>query len=111
MKKTIELDGKAVEFEATGTIDICMRKLFDIDLMSTLTKINKDDAGATTALCSQMAFVMNKRAELGGWRKVCELTQDDYYDWLDRFGSDALLNASKEIMEIYIQNKKTTSTP
>ena len=51
MKKTIELDGKAVEFEATGTIDVCMRKLFNIDLMSTLTKINKDDAGATTGVC------------------------------------------------------------
>lgn len=111
MKKMIEIDGKPVEFEATGTIDICMRKLFDIDLMKALGKANKENAGEMTQLCNQMAFVMNKRAELKGWRAVCELTEDDFYDWLDQFGSDGLLNASKDIMEVYIQNKKSTSTP
>lgn len=111
MKKTIEIDGKKIEFEATGTIDICIRKLFNRDLMSSLTKVNKDDSSEVSELTYEMAFVMNKRADLGSWKKVCELTEDDYYDWLDQFSSNSLLQSSKEIMDLYIQNKKTTSTP
>lgn len=111
MKKIIEIDGKNLEFEATGTIDICVRKIFSVDLMSRLSQFNKDNSGEATSLASQMGFVMNKRAELGGWKKVCELTEDDYYDWLDRFDASSLLTASKDIMELYVQNKGTTSTP
>jgi hypothetical protein len=62
-------------------------------------------------LIRKIAFIMNKRAELGGWRQVEELTEDDFFDWLDGIDSYELETKASEIMALYAKNKKTSVSP
>ena len=62
-------------------------------------------------LVKKIAFVMNKRAELGGWRAVENLTEDDFYDWLDTIDSYEIETNGEKIINIYARNKKTSVSP
>ena len=90
MKDVIEINGKSMAFEATAMTDHMVDHIF---------------------LIRKIAFVMNKRAELGGWRQVEELSPEDFYDWLDQLDSYELEGKAGEIMKLYARNKKTSVSP
>ena len=110
MKKQIEINGTPMMFEASAMTDHMADHIFGINVSYALqhTESNTDKA---PELLRMLAFVMCKRAELGGWRKVEELTKEDFYDWLDTFDSYAIETAGKEILELYANNKKTSVNP
>lgn len=108
MKKTIEINGQSMEFEASAMTDHMADKVFGINLAYAFQHTTEDKY---PDLVRKVSFIMNKRAELGGWRKVEELTQDDYFDWLDSIDSYALENSAKEIMNLYASNKENHVFP
>lgn len=110
MRATIEINGKPMEFEATAMTDHMADHLFGINVsyMMQHTEGNEDKI---PDLVKKIAFIMNKRAELGGWRAVESLTVEDYYDWLDQIDSYELENNGSELISIYAQNKKTAVMP
>ena len=108
MKATIEMNGHPVEFEASAMTDHMADHIFGINVSYA---VQHSDDSAVTELVKKLAFVMCKRAELGGWRKVEELTVEDYYDWLDSIDSYTIENNAKTIMRLYTNNKKTSVSP
>lgn len=106
MKKTIEISGKTVEFEATAMTDHMADKIFGINIAYAIQHAEGND-DKMPELIRKIAFVMAKRAELGGWRKVEELSEDDFYDWLDDLDSYAIETSAKDILELYASNKVT----
>ena len=110
MKKIIEINGKPVEFEASAMTDHMADHIFGINTGYAIQHA-QDNQERLPELIRMIAFVMCKRAELGGWRKVEELTKEDYYDWLDTFDSYELELNGKEIFDLYLSNKKTSVSP
>ena len=108
MKTTIEVNGKQMVFEASAMTDHMADHIFGLNISYAVQ--HTDDASMTD-IVKKIAFVMYKRAERGGWRKVEELTEDDYFDWLDSIDSYVIENNAKEIMALYANNKKTTVSP
>lgn len=108
MKKTIEISGQPMEFEASAMTDHMADHIFGINISYAVQ--HSDDA-TMTELVKKLAFVLNKRAELGGWRAVEELSEEDYLDWLDSIDSFALETNAKEILNLYANNKKTAVSP
>ena len=110
MKKTIEVNGQPMEFEATATTDHMIEAIFGVRMTYALNHTEEDKF---PDLVKKLAFVLNKRAELGTWRKVLELTQEDFYDWLDEIDSYALEGeeVARELLALYANNKVTKVSP
>lgn len=110
MKKIIEINGVQMQFEATATTEHMMEGLFGVRVSYALNHTAEEDY---PDLIKKLAFVMNRRAELGSWRKVLELNEEDFYDWLDKIDSFALedQDTAKEILTLYANNKITKVAP
>ena len=101
MKKIIEIGGKPIEFEATGMTNHMVDTIFGGNIEHQLMGAKKGET-PSTELIKHIAFVMIKRAELGGWRAVENLTKDDYFDWIDGLGSFEIEDKAEDIMNFYI---------
>lgn len=110
MKGTIEINGKMMDFEATAMTDHMADHVFGINV-SYAAQHTQGNEDKLPDLIRKIAFIMNKRAELGGWRQVEELTEDDFFDWLDGIDSYELETKASEIMALYAKNKKTSVSP
>lgn len=110
MKDVIEINGKSMTFEATAMTDHMVDHIFGINV-AYLIQHAEGNEDKTPDLIRKIAFVMNKRAEQGGWRQVEELTEDDFFDWLDGIDSYELETKAPEIMALYAKNKKTSVSP
>jgi len=110
MKKTIEVNGQTMQFEATATTDHLMESIFGIRMTHAL---NAGENDKFPELVRKLAFVLNKRAELGSWRKVNELTNEDFLDWCDSIDSYAIEDekVAKELLILYANNKETKVSP
>ena len=110
MRKEIEIGGKMMPFEASAMTDHMADHVFGLNVsyMSQHVEGNEDKL---PDLIRKIAFIMNKRAVLGGWRKVEALTEDDFFDWLDEIDSYELEGKGAEIMSVYAQNKQTSVSP
>ena len=110
MKKYIEIGDKMLEFEATAMTDHMVDHLFGVNVAYQVQHAdeNKDKM---PDLIKRIAFVMNKRAELGGWRAVEALSEEEYYDWLDGVDSYGIETNAQELMSLYARNKLTTVSP
>lgn len=110
MRGQIEIGDKMMDFEASAMTDHMVDHIFGINLGYAIQHVDGNE-DKLPDLIRKIAFVMNKRAILGGWRKVESLTQDDFYDWLDGIESYELEIKGAEILALYAQNKKTSVSP
>lgn len=110
MKKIIEINGKPMEFEATAMTDHMADHIFHINTSYAVQHAQENEDKLPLLIC-RLAFVMNKRAELGGWRAVENLTEEDFLDWLDTFDSYDIEMHGKEILGLYVGNKDTSVHP
>lgn len=110
MKKTIEIGETPMEFEAVATTDYMVEAVFGLRMQQAL---NNSKEGEYADLVQKLAFIMNRRAALGSWKLVNQLTTDDFMDWLDSIDSYALIQEStaKEIMSLYAGSKQTKVIP
>ena len=110
MRRTVDMDGRSMDFEATAMTDHMADAVFHINLSYAIQHAEGNEE-KTPELVRKVAFIMNKRAELGGWRAVEQLTEDDYLDWLDSLDSYQIETYAKDIMTLYASNKQTAVHP
>lgn len=110
MRRQIEIDGKVMDFEASAMTDHMVDHIFGMNLGYAIQHVDGNE-DKLPDLIRKLAFVMNKRATLGGWRAVENLTIDDYYDWLDGIDSYELETKGEELLNLYAKNKKTSVSP
>ena len=110
MKKTIDIGGTPMEFEAVATTDYMVEAVFGLRMQQAL---NNSKEGEYADLVQKLAFIMNRRADLGSWKLVNQLTTDDFMDWLDEIDCYALIQegTAKEIMSLYAGTKQTKVIP
>lgn len=110
MRKEIEISGTPMIFEATAMTDHMADKIFGINI-SYMVQHSQGNEDKMPDMIKKIAFVMHKRAVLGGWRQVENLSEEDYYDWLDQIDSYEIESNAESIMQLYAANKKTSVIP
>ena len=100
----VTINDKEVEFLANASTSFRFKNIFGIDLISLLAK---GDEGSIDDY-ERLAFVMAAQAEK---KDMSKLTEEDFYQWLESFEFNDLVEALPEIIGLYMQNKKTTSDP
>lgn len=107
MFKTLNIDGKDIEFSANAATPFRYRQIFHKDLLSILGNEEKAQNEGVEAV-TELAFVMAKQAEKADMGK---LNEDMFYEWLEGFGSMAFVNGAEDILNVYMESTETTSTP
>lgn len=104
MYGTVTISGKETGFLANASTPFRFKNVFNIDLISLLSK---GDDGAVDDY-ERLAFIMAKQAEKADMNT---LTAEDFYLWLESYEFTDLVEALPEIIGLYMQNKKTNSDP
>jgi hypothetical protein len=107
MFKTLNIDGREVEFSANAATPFRYRQVFHKDLLSILGNEEKAQNEGVEAV-TELAFIMAKQAEKADMGK---LNEEVFFEWLEGFGSMAFVNNAEDILNIYMESTETTSTP
>lgn len=107
MFKTLNIDGKEIEFSANAATPFRYRQIFHKDLLSILGNEEKAQNEGVEAV-TELAFIMAKQAEKADMGK---LNEEMFFEWLEGFGSMAFVNNAEDILNIYMESTETTSTP
>lgn len=107
MFKTLNIDGKEIEFSANAATPFRYRQVFHKDLLSILGNEEKAQNEGVEAV-TELAFIMAKQAEKADMGK---LNEEVFFEWLEGFGSMAFVNNAEDILNIYMESTETTSMP
>ena len=107
MFKTLNIDGREVEFSANAATPCRYRQIFHKDLLSILGNEEKAQNEGVEAV-TELAFIMAKQAEKADMGK---LNEEVFFEWLEGFGSMAFVNNAEDILNIYMESTETTSAP
>lgn len=107
MFKTLNIDGKEVEFSANAATPFRYRQVFHKDLLSILGNEEKAQNEGVEAV-TELAFIMAKQAEKADMGK---LNEEVFFEWLEGFGSMAFVNNAEDILNVYMESTETTSMP
>lgn len=113
MIKTIEIDGKRIEFKATASTPRVYRQAFGrdiyLDLTSLYDAISKDEPMSVEALetYENISFVMAMQAE--GKEIKRENVEKDMENWLDQFSTFSIYQVVPQIMELWRLNTEQSS--
>lgn len=107
MFKTLNIDGKEIEFSANAATPFRYRQIFHKDLLSILGNEEKAQNEGVEAV-TELAFIMAKQAEKADMGK---LNEEVFFEWLEGFGSMAFVNNAEDILNIYMESTETTSMP
>ena len=107
MFRTLNIDGRDIDFAANAATPFRYRQIFHKDLLSILGNEEKAQNEGVEAV-TELAFVMAKQAEKADMGK---LNEDLFYEWLEGFGSMAFVNGAEDILNVYMESTETTSTP
>ena len=110
MKTTITVGEKELNLLANAATPIRYKMVFGDDIMVVFNQINnnKRDSGEILDITSQLAYIMNRQAECDK-NELKSLSKDTYIEWLEDFDSMAFVNASEEIINVYLGQTETTS--
>lgn len=107
MQKSIMIGDVEVAMRASAATAIRYRNTFHGDIMKELMEMNPEQIDSSVIeKIQKLAFIMAKSAE---GAKMTELTEDDYMEWLDQFDSLEMMQASKDIVTVYLGGKVSES--
>ena len=107
MFKTLNIDGREIEFSANAATPFRYRQVFHKDLLSILGNEEKAENEGVEAV-TELAFIMAKQAEKADMGK---LNEEVFFEWLEGFGSMAFVNNAEDILNVYMESTETTSMP
>lgn len=106
MYREITVGKESIPMKATAATALRYRHVFGKDLM---TELQKSDGNASIGVdtIQQLAFIMACSADPD--RDMNKLNEEIYIDWLDKFESFDLVEATEAIVDLYIGNTKSLS--
>ena len=109
--RTIEIGGEAISFAANGLTPYLFKNIHKKDLLVTISKFGdgKSEDAEMGEVVDRLAFVMAMQASGKGFRELSQLTEDDFFEWIQNFGPMDIQNNSREIMSVYIDNARSDS--
>lgn len=115
MIKTIQIDGKEIQFKATASTPRVYRQAFGRDIYIDLTTLYEDmSKGESLSVESlstyeNISFVMAMQAE--GKTINRETVNEDMNEWLDQFDTFSIYKVVPQIMELWRLNTEQTIEP
>lgn len=115
MIKTIQIDGKEIQFKATAATPRVYRQAFGRDIYVDLTTLYEDmskgDDLSVESLSTyeNISFVMAMQAE--GKEINRETINKDMEEWLDQFSTFSIYRVVPQIMELWRLNTEQTIEP
>ena len=115
MIKTIQIDGKEIQFKATAATPREYRRAFGRDIYIDLTTLYEDmKKGESLSVDSletfeNLSFIMAMQAE--GKTIERESVNKDMSEWLDQFDTFSIYKVVPQIMELWRLNTEQTSEP
>lgn len=115
MIKTIQIDGKEIQFKATAATPRVYRQAFGRDIYVDLTTLYEDmskgDDLSVESLSTyeNISFVMAMQAE--GKEINRETINEDMEEWLDQFSTFSIYRVVPQIMELWRLNTEQTIEP
>ena len=104
MFKTLNIDGREVDFSANAATPFRYRQIFHKDLLSILGNEEKAQNEGVEAV-TELAFVQAEKCDMG------KLNEEVFLEWLEGFGSMAFVNNAEDILNIYMESTESTATP
>lgn len=115
MIKTIQIDGKEIQFKATAATPREYRRAFGRDIYIDLTTLYEDmKKGESLSVESletfeNLSFTMAMQAE--GKTIERETVNKNMSEWLDQFETFSIYKVVPQIMELWRLNTEQTSEP
>lgn len=107
MIKTLTVDGKELALAANAATPFRFKQTFKKDLFHVLGNEQlAQENGVETVM--QLAFIMAKQAEKADMNT---LTEDQFIEWLEGFGSMAFVESAEEILNVYMDTTEPSVTP
>ena len=99
MNRTVKVGDIEVKMSSMAIIDKLYWDVFHVDPVKIQTSPMDEAAGID--FITKMGFIMAKFAEVGSFRELKNLNDDDFYDWLAQFDRADLLAALPDIQAVY----------
>ena len=106
MLGTVKIGNQEIEMLANGATPFWFNQIFHEDFFTNATK--GLDSGATANVFSRVGFVMMKQAEGADMKKVNE---GQFMAWLAEFNPQDVPDAIADIVDLYMEQEKTTAKP
>lgn len=107
MQKTIKIGETEVMMRSSAATAIRYRNIFHEDILKELAEMDPEKMDAKVIeKIQKLGYIMTRSAEHADMTK---LTEDDCMEWLDQFDTIDIMQASKEILMIYLGNKISSS--
>lgn len=109
MYGVVKIGDRDVPMLSMASTNVYYKRVFGEDPI--LLQADKDmTAGEGVNFAQQMAFIMAKQAEAGSDRKkMLQLNEESYLEWLDQFDGVDLENALEESMGVYRKDMRASS--
>ena len=108
MYNLVKIGDKQIPMLSMASVDVYFRNVFHEDPIKLQTSA-ASDAGDMINFHLKMGFIMAKYAELHDRKKMAQLNEESYLDWLDCFERMELLEAMEQIQQTYNGQMLTTS--
>ena len=107
MLKTVKIADQDVEMLANGISAYVYWNIFHEDFI-----VQSQKPDMSPHIFEKLAFVFAKQAEVGGsMEALFKLSENDFYEWMGKWEPMDVLNASEEIMGLYVQQNIGGSVP
>lgn len=107
MYRTVMVDGNEMELAANAATPFRYKQVFKSDLFSVLGNEKRAEEEGVEAV-TKLAYIMHKNAEKADMNK---LNEDDFITWLEGYSPMAFINASEDILAVYMDSTTGTATP
>ena len=108
MYRVIKIGDKEVPMLGMASVDVYYKRIFHENPLSIMA--SDSDNGKKTEIAFGMGFVMAKLAEVKDRKKMLQLTEADYLEWLEQFDYGDYVAAAAEIIGVYYGQKFSTET-
>lgn len=98
-------EGREIGLLANALTKYRFRQVFGEDLMDEMKDVTESSAGQQAALFEKLCYVMATQAE----KRSDKASIDDFFEWLEQFGSGEILEHALDIVAIYQSNQKGLS--
>lgn len=107
MQKTVKIGETEVMMRSSAATAIRYRNTFQEDIMKELMAMDPEKMDAKVIeKIQKLGYIMARSAERAD---MTTLTEDDYLEWLDQFDTIDIMQASKDILMLYLGNKVSSS--
>lgn len=108
MFATIRIGDKDVGMLANAASPYIFKQVFGEDLLLKFTQMKSE---ADNSIGEKLGFIFAKQAEISDSSKLMKLNMNDFLTWLADFDPLDVFMASEQIVLLYQNQKKGTSTP